>query len=160
MGESVKINLRTLEWQKHFQEARCLFESALARDSAEKIDKETLVKLKGALDANAAQLNDILAFSDMDMKFHKIIAEASGNPIFSILYHHMSKWLLKQRLTTLTVPGQPAKALEAHKRIYEALLAHDADEAGAAMNDHLNQIQAVYQSVSSDLGKSAEVGGI
>jgi GntR family transcriptional repressor for pyruvate dehydrogenase complex len=146
MGNVVKLNLRTTEGQRIFQEARCFLESALARFAARWIDDERLAKLKTILDAEENLLNDLAAFADTDLEFHKIIAEVYENPIFKIVYHNMSKWLLEQRLATLGIPGQPAMALQAHVSIYEALLAHDPDKAETAMTEHLCQITRIYQS--------------
>ena len=153
MTDVVQINLQNPLWLTYFQEARCLFESALARAAAEKFDEERIKQLKNALESNKTHLDDISAFANADVAFHKIIADATENPIFSILYHHLNKWLLEQRRTTLAVPGQALKALNAHKKIYEALAAHNADMAGQAMQEHLLQIQSVYQSMTQEKAK-------
>ena len=151
MSDVVKLNLQTPEGQKYFQDARCFFESALARNAAKRIDDKRLGKLKELLDAKRALLDDVDAFAELDMRFHEIIAEVSGNPIFIIVYRNLSKWLLEQRLTTLKFQGQPERALEAHTQIYDALLARDSDQAERAMMDHLRQIQDLYQSIMASI---------
>ena len=91
MSDVVKLNLQTPEGQKYFQDARCFFESALARNAAKRIDDKRLGKLKELLDAKRALLDDVDAFAELDMRFHEIIAEVSGNPIFIIVYRNLSK---------------------------------------------------------------------
>ncbi|GHS94917.1 GntR family transcriptional regulator [Synergistales bacterium] len=147
MGNVVELNLQTSEGQKIFQEARCFFESALARMAAKRIDDERLKKLKKVLETEGTLLNDMMAFADTDLEFHEMIAEVSENPVFIAIFHHMGRWLLEQRMTTLSVAGQAARALEAHAQIYEALLAHDSDKVEKAMVDHLQQVQDIYQSI-------------
>jgi GntR family transcriptional repressor for pyruvate dehydrogenase complex len=150
MGDVVKLNLMTEEGQKHFQDARCFFESSLARNAAKAIDDTCLDRLKELLDSEAGLIDDIVAFAETDLEFHEIIADVSGNPIFTVLYRSITNWLLDQRLVTLEAEGQPARALEAHVRIYRALLSHDPDLAEAAMADHLTQIQALHQSMMNE----------
>ncbi|GHV36956.1 GntR family transcriptional regulator [Synergistales bacterium] len=149
MTDAVRMNLQSSEGDGYFQDARRLFESALAREAAKKINEAQLSKLKGVLKAHEDVLDDVSSFADRDVEFHKIIAETSGNPIFSVLYHYMNQWLLEQRLATLTIPGQSRKALEAHRKIYEAIAAHDAERADAAMDAHLLQVREAYQNQPS-----------
>jgi GntR family transcriptional repressor for pyruvate dehydrogenase complex len=157
MANVVRLNLQNPEGQKYFLDARCFFESALARRAATTISEHQLNQLKELIEAKTLILDDVERFAELDMQFHLTIAEASGNPLFVVIFQHLNKWLLEQRLITLANSGQSVNALEAHKRIYDALAAHDPDLAGTMMIEHLTQIQEVYQTLS--LGDWCGLGG-
>ncbi len=47
-------------------------------------------------------------------------------------------------MVTLTASGQEQTAYDAHKAIYEAIAARDADRAEEAMRDHLEQLATTF----------------
>jgi DNA-binding FadR family transcriptional regulator len=68
------------------------------------------------------------------------------NPIFTAIHAALAEWLLEQRRTTLA-PGEDLKAYQAHRSIFEAVLARDPDRAERAMRDHLNHVARRYADV-------------
>lgn len=139
------------EGVRHFQEARRLFEAGLARHAAERASAEDLAQLKQALDENGAALGDLAEFERTDVGFHYVLAVIPRNPIFTALHHALAEWLIAQRRITLRVPDTAARAFEAHRRIYEAVAARDAERAEREMLAHLSDVGALYwQSITED----------
>ena len=129
-----------------FQEARIFFEAGLARHAARHATDEDLANFREALEENRRSVGDIKRFERTDLAFHYVLALIPRNPIFTAIHAALAEWLLEQRRTTLA-PGQDLKAYQAHRSIYDAVVARDPDEAERAMLDHLNQVKRRYAEI-------------
>lgn len=125
---------------EHFQEARALFESGIARLAAVRASEADIASLRRALAANEAACGDARRFEQADVAFHFALAGITGNPIFSAVHEALVDWLTHQRTVALRRPNAEAVALAGHRRILDAVAAKDADAAGAAMARHLHDI--------------------
>jgi GntR family transcriptional repressor for pyruvate dehydrogenase complex len=76
-----------------------------------------------------------------DNEFHQEIARASQNKAFAIIVELMGELLAESRKATLDIPGQPAKSIEDHLAIFEAIREGDEKKAAAAMLEHLTKAQ-------------------
>jgi DNA-binding FadR family transcriptional regulator len=140
----VRQMLSTSDGQRYFQGARLFFEVGLAREAAKAATEEDLAALKRALDANRKAIGDSDQFTATDIAFHFELAKIARNPIFIALHDQISDWLTEQRVVTLRASGQERTAYNAHKAIYDAIAARDADKAEAAMRDHLEQLASTF----------------
>jgi GntR family transcriptional repressor for pyruvate dehydrogenase complex len=91
-------------------------------------------------------MDDPLRFLNHDITFHRIVAEASGNPIIGTLVETVSALYYDRRRRTAEQASDRdlMDAADAHRRIYQAIRAHDADAARLAMHEHLLRA-AAYQ---------------
>jgi GntR family transcriptional regulator, sialic acid-inducible nan operon repressor len=129
-----------------FQAARIFFEVGLARQAARQASDEDIANFRHALEANRQSIGDMKRFERTDVAFHYVLAVIPRNPIFTAIHAALAEWLLEQRRTTLA-PGEDLKAYQAHRSIYEAVLARDPDGAERAMRDHLNHVARRYADV-------------
>ena len=136
--------LSTEEGQRHFQNVRLLFETALARRAAQEATASEIAELEAALEANHKAIGNRQVFIDTDVDFHFVLAKMTGNPVFTALHDGMSSWLKHQRVITLDTANQEAIAFEAHRKIFDAIAAQNPDAAEQAMREHLLQLQAAY----------------
>jgi GntR family transcriptional regulator, sialic acid-inducible nan operon repressor len=129
-----------------FQEARVLFECGLARYAARHASPKELDRLALALAKNKNTIGDAELFSKTDLAFHDILAEIPRNPIFSALNTALSEWLMEQRTIGMKAPSRSTArlAFQGHERIYQAVAAHDAEAADAAMAEHLKMVSESY----------------
>jgi len=129
---------------KQFQSARTFFEIGLARHAAKHATAGDLRELAAALEANRQSIGDLAKFERTDVDFHYVLAVIPQNPIFTALHSAIAGWLVEQRHVTLAYPGQNKLAFRAHKAIYEAIAARDADRAERVIKAHLNQVSSAY----------------
>ena len=129
---------------RHFQGARSLFETALAREAASMATAQQIATLANALCDNRAQMGDRAEFARTDVLFHLRLAEIPANPIFTALHQALGGWLTEQRRVTLTSRNAFDIAYAAHVRIFEAVAAHDPDAAATAMSGHLFEVSELY----------------
>lgn len=131
------VNIREL------YDARSLIESDVARRAAEQIDDETLQRLDGILAEQEASLHDVSAFRTSDYAFHETIWIASGNAFLKRIGQSLNVMGLEFRRRASETVGVLEQSIDDHRRLLEALRAHDPDAAAAAAAKHM---QNVYQS--------------
>jgi GntR family transcriptional repressor for pyruvate dehydrogenase complex len=137
---------------KQFQNARTFFEVGLARHAAKHATASDLRELAAALEANRQSIGDLAKFERTDVAFHYVLAVIPQNPIFTALHSAIAEWLVEQRHVTLAYPGQNKLAFRAHKAIYEAIAARDADRAERVIKAHLNQVSNAYWRAMAENG--------
>jgi GntR family transcriptional repressor for pyruvate dehydrogenase complex len=128
----------------HFQEARTFFEVGLARHAAQHATKAELDQLRAALAANEAAIDNIAAFERTDVAFHYVLAVIPRNPIYTAIHEAIAEWLTEQRHVTLQREGQNQIAYEAHRAVFDAIAARDADRAEKVMRGHMEQVTKTY----------------
>jgi GntR family transcriptional repressor for pyruvate dehydrogenase complex len=135
---------------EHFQEARALFETGIARLAAERATDDDVAKLRAALDANIASCGDFEQFQRTDVAFHYMLAKITGNPIYTAVHEGLVEWLTSQRTVSLRIPGAEDDAIEAHRLIFEGVALRDPDAAGRAMSDHLKGVVAHFRRATQE----------
>jgi GntR family transcriptional regulator, sialic acid-inducible nan operon repressor len=142
--------LATPSGMRNFQQARAIFESALAEHAARQARDEDIEKLRAALETNRRSTSNPQKFVQSDIDFHFAIAQIPGNPVITALHIGIAEWLAEQRLISIHARGSVQAALEAHARIFEAIAARDAVAAGLAMREHLAQVETYYWSARDE----------
>lgn len=130
---------------EHLKEARLFLEVGTARMAAERATEEQVAKLRLSIAQHRASMVDLAEFIERDMAFHREIADISGNPIFPAIVEAMFRWAGEYYTTLVRAPGAEELTLAEHTKIVDAIEAHDADSAGAAMHAHLNRASTLYQ---------------
>ena len=81
-----------------------------------------------------------------NMRFHRGIADGSGNPILAEVVFTLTEVHIKEQMAVLDLYNNRRRDHEQHKLILKALHKHDADGARALMSDHLADVIAVVRS--------------
>lgn len=138
-------------------EARRILEVGAAGLAAERATPDHIATLAEEVADLFASLESPHVFLVHDINFHRAIAAASGNPIVASLVEMVSTLYYERRRRTAerAFPRDLRDAAEAHRRIYQAVRARDANAARAAMNDHLLQAGAYQAQEGSPAGGAA-----
>lgn len=106
---------------------------------AQKITDEQLADLTETLDLQVyyLQKNNLEKKTLFDSEFHKKIYKYSGSVIIedTLTLLHRKTWTFRQ--TSIIDEERAAKSVEEHRAILDAIAAHDAKRAEAAMIDHV-----------------------
>lgn len=129
---------------EYLKEVRVFLECGMARMAAEKSTPESMNLLRQRLREHHRLTKNPGEFVDADMGFHTQIAAMSGNPIFPVILEAMLRWLGEYYQSLVRAPGAEALTLAEHDRIVNAIEAHDAAGAEAAMREHLTRANALY----------------
>lgn len=123
-------------------EFRIAVEPMAASLAATRRDKAVLNTISDLLNAQDDAASDMIDV-DSDFRFHKAVADASGNSYFSTtlysLEESMKTAMLLNRQLSLQNPWKKLHLRQAeHKTIFEAISASDADAAYKAMRNHID----------------------
>jgi GntR family transcriptional regulator, transcriptional repressor for pyruvate dehydrogenase complex len=122
-------------------EARRMLEVGAAGLAAERATPEQVATLAEEVASLFATIPEPERFLVHDINFHRAVAAASGNPIVASLVEMVSALYYESRRDTAARASESdlRDAADMHRRIYQAIRSHDAEQARKAMNDHLIQ---------------------
>lgn len=123
-----------VEFDRSLIEARRIIEPAAAEMAAERATSGDLRRMEEALDVMTENFDtDLERSSFADLQFHRAILVASHNDVLIGLGSAMSAALLAsfRRITSLAESHKAAA--DAHRAVFEAIRARDADRAHASM---------------------------
>ena len=119
-------------------EFRIGVESMAARLAAMRATPQHLERLHEAYE-KADQSIGSADFATYDMEFHRVIAEATGNPLFV-----RTSEMIETMYTTWLIGFQRSHGVEKshdfHSRIYEAIRDHQPEAAALSMQQHLEDV--------------------
>ncbi len=127
-------------------EARMVIEVQVAGLAAENATGDELATLAEELAGMYAKLNDPQPYLLHDIRFHRAVAAASGNPILAALMEMVSAVMYQHRSKTIGRAHDFRQSLDMHERIYRAIHARKPEEARHAMQEHLRLARQAYAS--------------
>jgi GntR family transcriptional regulator, sialic acid-inducible nan operon repressor len=139
--------LRRPEAQDHLNDARMLFEVALARHAAEHATRADVTRMQQLLETNRLAVGRPPLFARTDADFHHALALVPGNPIFPALQRGLVEWLTEQRNVTFEMPEADEIAYQDHAALLDAIVDRDPDRAEQVMRQHLTFVREVYRAV-------------
>ena len=130
--------------REEMYDARRVLEVGAAGMAAEHATPDQLATIADEVTNLFATLDDPLVFLVHDIRFHRAVADASGNPIIAALVEMVSALYYDRRRETaeLASDRDVREAAELHRRIYQAIRARNSEAARNAMNEHLTRASA------------------
>jgi GntR family transcriptional regulator, sialic acid-inducible nan operon repressor len=135
----------TGQGHEHMEQTRLLFEAGVAWQAARVATDEDILRLKAALDANAAAIGNTGVFVRTDVAFHYELTVITRNPVFTGVHDALVGWLIDQRTTTIHMPDADKLSIRDHTAVYEAVAARDPMRAFHEMTSHLRLISELYR---------------
>lgn len=89
-----------------------------------------------------ASLNAPAEYLVHDVLFHRIIAQASGNPILAAIMETVTSSMYDKRRKTVEHAKDLRESAEMHREIYRAIRTHNSQEVRKVMEKHLRMAQA------------------
>lgn len=138
------------------QEVRRALEVDMARHAATRATDEGIVRLRAAHERQIEAGHDLERAALADMDFHRVIAQLTGNPLFLIVLDSMKGPLMEIRRMAMSLSGQFESGIAEHRRILEAIAAHDPELARREMDIHFEASRRDYH----DSSRSASPGSV
>jgi len=117
-------------------EARECLECQIARFAAQRAEPSDIL----AMEQNLADLKENRSRPsscvEIDVRFHDLLVKASRNMVFEVMLAPLAQLLRESRSQTMK-GGGVARAIQGHQKILDAVKVRDAEEAAAAMSEHL-----------------------
>jgi GntR family transcriptional repressor for pyruvate dehydrogenase complex len=123
---------------KQMFEARFVLEGGLAAMAAERGGDRHFAVMAEEVTEMYATLDDPQEYLIHDVRFHRAIAEAAGNPILAVLMETIVSAIYDDRRRTVEQSSDLRQSAEMHRTIYRAIRAKDAVAARKAMEQHLH----------------------
>jgi GntR family transcriptional repressor for pyruvate dehydrogenase complex len=142
-------------WQMF--EARIILERSLAALAAERGKEEHHAAMSEEVAEMFATIETPVDYLIHDVLFHRIIAQASGNPILAAVMETVTSSMYDKRRKTVERATDLRESAEMHREIYRAIRARKPDEARDLMEKHLRMAQAA-QGVERPTDRKAATG--
>lgn len=126
-------------------ETRRVLEIDLAGLAAKRATDEQLVMISDEVMEMLAARGEPQDFLVHDIRFHRAVAQAAGNPLLSAVMEMVAELFYDQRKKTVYRWRGADEASEQHRRIYQAIRSRDLERARAEMDDHLRWAERVQQ---------------
>jgi GntR family transcriptional repressor for pyruvate dehydrogenase complex len=123
-------------------EARRVLEVGTSGLAAERASGIHLAAMSEEVTGMFATVEEPLTFLWHDVRFHRAIAAASGNPVLGVLIDMLGSMFYERRRETIQTATDLRDTADAHRRIYQAIRSHNREAARVAMDDHLRDAQA------------------
>jgi GntR family transcriptional repressor for pyruvate dehydrogenase complex len=117
-------------------EARRILEVGAARLAAERATGEQLAAMADEITGMFASLEEPQTFLHHDLRFHRAVAEGSGNPIVAAVIGTLTEIIWETGRVNMSGFSLRESA-ETHRRIYETVRARDPEGARREMAKHL-----------------------
>lgn len=117
-------------------EYRRIMEKGTVALVAEKATDKDIAELKRGYAAMVERQRDISGFAREDLEFHLTLARVSGNPII-LKVNSIIREILSVSMESIVQALGVRDGLDYHKRIIEAIEAHDTRLAESVMEEHI-----------------------
>jgi GntR family transcriptional repressor for pyruvate dehydrogenase complex len=150
-GFGLAIDLLQEDRMAEIFELRRLLEPAATRMAAVRTDGDTVVaRLREQLELMRGSLGRSEDLVDHDVRFHTLIAEASGNQTLASMLAGISRKTIHARVWRgLIETGADQTTVEQHARILEAIERHDGQLAEAIALVHVSTTQLWFERASA-----------
>jgi DNA-binding GntR family transcriptional regulator len=118
---------------RHYFQVRILLEGFAARSAATYMNETDLNQLKKCIDIGRNGTNEEIM--EANKQFHDIIVNATNNPVMVDTIERMQSIIYLFR-KTVVYHNRPF-LIDEHQEIYDAIVAHNGDEAERLMKEHI-----------------------
>ena len=133
-----------------FVEARLVLEIELAGLCAQRVTPEEVAEMDLLLEHMKVSVQNVEAFTKLDLAFHLAIGKAANNEVLNNLLRSLREQTIELiSKSRLSDKGKEQTALE-HAKILEALRQHNPAKAREAMRLHLQSFQHAYNVLSEE----------
>ncbi len=151
------LRLGQVEVNELYQ-ARVLFEPTLARLAVEHSDEVSMKQMEDNINrAKAALAAGMDAFA-INLKFHTILAQASGNKVLGLVMQALLELLHGPDRSYPTNQSISRKAVNDHVQLLDAIRSHNVTLAEQLMVKHLHDLKGRFARIQQQMRRARSVG--
>lgn len=124
-------------------EVRKILEPEIAAMAARNASPGEVTRLEAALVEQETALSQGRISGTLDQRFHKLLAEASGNDVLRAMVTALHDDFTESRADALQSEERQQASLAAHRAIVEAVRDGHVMQAEKAMREHLEEIESI-----------------
>src|SRR5947209_19643162 len=122
---------------------RTLIEPEVAARAALQADEDRIARARDAVETMTALTDDPDAYLEADVAFHRELAAATGSVILAFVLDSLGELQRLSRRVTNRLLKRLPEATREHRRLLEAVAAHEPEQARDAMHAHLLTVEPV-----------------
>jgi DNA-binding FadR family transcriptional regulator len=152
---------KAVEILSEYIECRRILEVEAAGLAAERATPETLAAMRSAYERMEESTRQLVSgtaeklFHEADLAFHEALIAATENKALGNLVQRLHAALLTARYPLARPQNRVDRALPEHERILSAVASGDADEARAAMREHLGTVEGYLRDHAAEKNSGA-----
>jgi DNA-binding GntR family transcriptional regulator len=141
-NKGIVINEISIDDFQEILQIRSALDGLIAEIAAKKINENEIVKMMKIVEDMefSVREDDRLTYNDLDIKFHDLLLNITGNQKLVEVYNHLIAQAHKFRLRTLKLAYRMFKSLEEHRKIALAIKDKDPFTANRVSHEHINSI--------------------
>ena len=137
---------------RELYEAAMALQMATIEAAAERATPAMMVSMEENLTRTARVLDDPAAVAVLDTEFHALIGKASGNRVLQLAREPSDLLIFPTtRLVLSQVKQGPARLLEAHRMMLDAIMRRDKDAARLWARRHIKDWRKGFERAGNDL---------
>ena len=122
-------------------EVRRMLEAEAASLAAMRRSLDDLELMRDATEEMEATLGSPDEYVAADIRYHLVVAEATGNRLILHLMQAIRERLTEMFGTVYRFPGGPERSIAQHRLITQAVAAQDAERARQLMSEHILRVE-------------------
>jgi len=126
---------------EEYTQIRTFIEPQIAKICAGKIKDKDLQALKENIEEMEREPEGEIFISDLDITFHKKLADIAGNSIISVVVESVQTALIRLKRIMHTDRAFLDMVCQGHREIVSALSERDGEKAGYYMLKHINEVE-------------------
>ncbi len=141
---------------RQVMELRRGLEVEMAALAARRRSPDQLARLAATLHAMAAGLQDRARYAEADLRFHILLGQATGNPLYPLLVADTQAAVLSSLAIALRSSADQAeldRVQHLHRAILDAVAASDPAAARRAMTEHFDDVDRALHRLSQTQGE-------
>jgi GntR family transcriptional repressor for pyruvate dehydrogenase complex len=140
-------------------EIRAIIEPPMTARAALRATARDLAHLQGLVEAMSPDL-DPEGYAALDRGFHQAIAQCTHNQLLAGVLDAVNPLTALSRSGGLQTDERRVASISGHRRILEALRAHDPERASSAAAEHVTSVQQYVLRASEADGRRGVPGGM
>jgi GntR family transcriptional repressor for pyruvate dehydrogenase complex len=139
-------------------EVRQALESRASRLAAERASPEQIADIASVIEEAESCIveNDLDQLIYLDRKFHRCLAQASQNQLFSQLIDMVTDAMVSPRRSIMRLPGRARKSWDDHQVILNAIKEGNPDKAEEAVAAHMRRVHDAIVALSKNDSENGE----
>ena len=129
---------------EHVRDVRAMIEIEIAGRAAQRATLEDLARLGDAAERLEQAIGGDAEY-EADVAFHRLVADATHNELYTVMLDSIADVLIESRRLTPTEPRTTKGGSGGHRRILDAITAREPERAREEMDKHLQASDRAYQ---------------
>lgn len=135
---------------EHLIEARLLIEPYIARQAVRHVKSKDLKKFRDLFKDSSTHLDDPVYLKQNNLKFHLLLAKASGNPVLSIMLESVFELLVEQTQDFVDLSLEK-HFFQLHQKIFKVIEEKRPEEAERLIQEDILDVRKKIKGLKSKL---------